>query len=136
MKIIIQLILLGIALISCNSTPKSELINSKKTEIDGKDFIYEEVLISKKDVQISALIMRPAIDTLQQPAILFHTIYPMNRDTVILERAVKHGYASVLSYSRGKLKSNNEITPYEMETEDVNIVIDWISNQSWNNGSV
>lgn len=136
MKQTIQLVLLGIVLISCNSKPKSELINSKNIEIDGKDFIYEEVLISKEDVQISARIMRPAFDTLEQAAILFHSIYAMDRDTVILERAAKQGYISVLSYSRGKVKSNNEITPYEMEMEDVNIVIDWVSNQSWNNGSV
>ena len=55
MKKIIQLTLLGIVLISCNSKPKSELINSKKIEIGGQDFIYEEVLISKKDVEISLL---------------------------------------------------------------------------------
>jgi predicted acyl esterase len=68
--------------------------------------------------------MRPAFDTLKQAAILFHSIYAMDRDTVILERAAKQGYISVLSYSRGKVKSNNEITPYETEMEDVNIVID------------
>lgn len=71
-----------------------------------------------------------------QPAILFHTIYAFPNDSIIAKLAAERGYISIVSYSRGKVNSTNDIMPYEHDAEDVHIVLDWIQAQPWSNGSV
>mgnify|MGYP000265325534 CR=1 FL=1 len=50
--------------------------------------------------------------------------------------AASKGYVGVVATSRGKRLSKDPIEPYKHEYKDVYEVIDWISQQPWNNGKV
>ena len=98
--------------------------------------IEQKLIISPIDsAEISVTFVRKkGIEPL--PAILTFTIYA---DQSNINQAIipaSKGYVGVLATSRGKGLSNNTIEPYRHEHNDVYAVIDWISNQSWNNGKV
>jgi len=122
--------------ISCSPTPEVETLRSATIQVDSTAYLYETILIEQGDVEISAIIFRPKNQEKPQPAILFHTIYAFPNDSIIAKRAAERGYISIVSYSRGKVHSTNDIMPYEHDAEDVHIVLDWIQAQSWSNGSV
>lgn len=51
-------------------------------------------------------------------------------------RAAAHGYAGVVSYTRGKGHSPGPVVPYVHEGSDAAAVIDWIAAQPWSDGRV
>ena len=133
MKIFFSCLLL--ALVSCNSSHQEKKAVTSTT-IDGK-YIIEDILIeTEKDIFISGIVVRNKDEINPKPVILQHTIYVRNRDVNTLKHAVDKGYIGIITYSRGKYKSPNDIFPYEYEATDTYAVIDWISKQKWSNGKV
>lgn len=72
------------------------------------------------------------------PTILVFTIYARNddKDLINLKETADHGYVAMIAYTRGKYRSQDTIIPYEHDAKDAYDVIDWISKQTWSNGSV
>ncbi len=107
-----------------------------KLDEDKRYFIKEEVIVSPRDgAELSVITARKrSADRL--PAILIFTIYAdaSNEKQAIL--AATKGYAGVVATSRGKRLSKDPIEPYTHEFKDVYAVIDWVSQQEWNNGKV
>ncbi|MES2629065.1 MAG: CocE/NonD family hydrolase, partial [Bacteroidota bacterium] len=87
---------------------------------------------------ISAIVVRKKADDAPKPAVLQNTIYVRDygRDMTSLKECADRGYVGVIAYSRGKRFGTDEILPYENDGTDAYDVIDWISRQSWCNGSV
>ncbi|WP_163410396.1 CocE/NonD family hydrolase [Flavobacterium ajazii] len=99
--------------------------------------IQDSVMIKTRDgALISAIVVRKKEVSIPKPVILQYTIYVSDNDLKSLKKAVDNDYVGVIAYSRGKRFSPNEIFPYENDSNDVYDVIDWISKQSWCNGSV
>lgn len=105
-----------------------------------KDSLYtilHDVKIPMKDgVQLNAYVIRHKADTLATPVMLMISCYPSKDYWRSLQHQVRTGMAAVLVYSRGKEKSEGIFEPFEDEAEDNYEVIDWISKQSWCNGSI
>ncbi|MGH1387138.1 CocE/NonD family hydrolase [Kordia sp.] len=128
-------ICLLLILVSCNSSHQEKKAVTG-TRIDG-EYVIEDILIeTEKDIFISGIVVKKKDDARPKPAILQHTIYVRNRDVNTLKHAVDNGYIGIITYSRGKYKSPNDIFPYENEATDTYAVIDWISKQKWCNGKV
>ncbi len=104
----------------------------------GPDYdVQDKVMISSSDgASISAIVVRKKSANLPLPTILQFTIYVRDSDINSLKEAADRGYVGVMAYSRGKYLSPDPIAPYEHEAKDAYAVIDWISKQSWSNGSV
>lgn len=104
------------------------------------DYILEDsVMITTRDgAQLSLMVMRDKHNTKPLPALLQFTIYvrDQGRDLRSLREIVDKGYVGVMAYTRGKRLSKADIWPYEHETNDTYDVIDWISKQTWCNGSI
>lgn len=104
---------------------------------------YEKqtLLIPTADgAQISSLLIRPkALDgnTRKLTTLLGFTIYA-NDDWSYADakKMAAHGYAGMVSYTRGKGSSTAAIQPFEHDGDDVRTVIDWISKQTWGDGRV
>ncbi len=125
-----------IFLVSCG-TKKSNL-TAKVIHENGRDFLLQDsILIPTRDgTEIAVLVVRNKEFTEPLPTILHHTIYRRDNDYARAMLAAGNGYVGVVSYTRGKAWSSGEIIPYEFESEDVNEVIDWITEQPWSNGEV
>ena len=129
--------LLLVVLTSCNSVEDTQ----QKTRVvskEGKQYLVQDsVLITSRDgAKISAIIVRDKAERKPQSAIMFHTIYTRKDDIERAYDAADKGYVGVVSYTRGKNLSPDEITPYEHEGNDVYDVIDWITKQKWSNNEV
>ncbi|RED23415.1 hypothetical protein BD847_2468 [Flavobacterium cutihirudinis] len=101
--------------------------------------IQDSVMIKTRDgALISAIVVRKKGVSGPKPVIFQFTIYVSDngRDLKSLKKAVDNDYVGVIAYSRGKRFSPNEIFPYENDGDDAYDVIDWISKQSWCNGSI
>jgi len=103
--------------------------------------LYEidaSVLIQTPEgVTLSATLVRPrnALEVL--PTAMWFTIYSDRaRNLEIASEAAAHGYAGLVVNARGKLDSDDDIRPYEVETFDTVAAIDWASTQSWSDGRV
>ncbi len=134
-KVAFFLLLAG--LVSCNSI--TDVRQEPRTvSRDGKAYLVQDsVLITTRDgAKVSALIVRSKAETKPQPAILFHTIYTRTDDINRAYEAADKGYVGVVSYTRGKNLSPDEINPYVHEGNDVYDVIDWITEQEWSNEEV
>ncbi len=133
----VAFVLLLVGLVSCNSIPEEQQ-EPRTVSRDGKAYLVQDsVLITTRDgAKVSAIIVRRKAGTKPQPAILFHTIYTRAEDINRAYEAADKGYVGVVSYTRGKHLSPNDITPYEYEGQDVYDVIDWISEQAWSNAEV
>lgn len=70
------------------------------------------------------------------PVILTNNIYAGAYDNALGKRAVAYNYIGVVVNTRGKRNSNDEIEPFEHESEDLYDAIDWISKQLWCNGKI
>ena len=115
------------------------LANTLLKEEDAKRYIIkDDVLIkTKTGATINAIVVRDRTITAPQPTALSFTIYADSVNNLYeAKSAVVNGYVGVVGLTRGKGLSNDEITPYEHEAEDVNVVIDWIIHQPWSNGKV
>ena len=107
------------------------------TENDTTYLIQDSVLINTRDgAKIHAIVVRNAKLIKPSPTVLFHTIYARKSDLKRAKKAVDNGYVGVISYTRGKGLSPNQIVPYLHETTDTYDVIDWISKQGWSNQKV
>ncbi|WP_272149750.1 CocE/NonD family hydrolase [Tenacibaculum aiptasiae] len=129
--------LLLVLLTSCNSKEDIQQ-QSRIVSKNGKQYIVNDsILITTRDgAKISAIIVRSNKKKEPYPTILFHTIYTRKNDINRAYEAADKGYVGIVSYTRGKNLSPDEITPYEHEGNDVYDVIDWITKQKWSNKEV
>ena len=105
-------------------------------EDDRRYVIQDSVLIATADGgTLSAIVAWKKDLVTPQPAALFFNIYT-DLDLDQAKLAAAHGYIGVAANPRGKRLSPDEPDPYEHEIEDTYAVIDWISKQTWSNGSV
>ena len=130
------LIVLPVMIYSCSqdsTVQKSRIVKEKGTNY----LVQDSILIDARDgTKIHVIVVRNAKITKPTAAILFHTIYARKTDISRAKKAADKGYVGVLSYTRGKGLSPNEIVPYEHEPTDVYDVIDWISKQAWSSQEV
>ncbi|MDW3652703.1 MAG: CocE/NonD family hydrolase [Bacteroidia bacterium] len=128
------LILAGLASCSLKNAQVSEKIITE----NGKEYLLQDSLLIKTadGAEIALLVLRDKRLKEPLPTILHHTIYTRDTDFKRAVLAASHGYVGVVSYTRGKAWSSSEIIPYELEVNDVNEVIEWISKQAWSNGEV
>ena len=131
-----SLFVLSVIIYSCSqesTVQKLRIVKEKGTSY----LVQDSILIDVRDgSKIHAIVVRNAKMTKPTAAILFHTIYARKTDISRAKKAADKGYVGVLSYTRGKGLSPNEIVPYEHEPTDVYDVIDWISKQAWSNQEV
>lgn len=118
---------------SAQQTKATRLANN--TDYDIQDSVAIKV---RNGGILSAMIVRKKNDTGSKPVILQYTIYVRDkgRDLKTIKESADNGYIGIIVYSRGKRFSPNEIDPYENDSNDVYDAIDWISKQSWCNGSI
>ncbi len=106
-------------------------------KFDTDNFIIEEKLLKiKSGVQLEILICRKKSQKLKLPVILLNNIYADKNNIVDAKKSAFNGYVGVILATRGKKKSLDKNEPFEHEAQDIYEVIDWISKQSWCNGSV
>jgi uncharacterized protein len=104
---------------------------------DSLYIIQRDVKITLKDgVRLNAYVIRYKEDTAPMPVILMINCYPSVDGWRTVQRYLRRGMAAVLVYNRGKEKSEGIFEPFERDAEDNYDVIDWISKQSWCNGSI
>ncbi len=99
--------------------------------------INDSILIRTRDgAEVPAIVVRPKHQQQPLPVIFFFTIYTEIKNLSIAKEAADRGYVGVVANSRGKRGSSGEVTPYEHDGRDAWDVTDWISKQSWCNGSI
>lgn len=105
---------------------------------DSLYIIQDSVLIpTKSGVPISAIIVQAKKQTDPLPAILFYTTYHQGvGDAILGKRSANRGYVGVVAYARGIRSDLDKYAPYENESSDIYDIIEWMSKQSWCNGSV
>lgn len=105
-----------------------------------KDSLYtiqQDVKIPMKDgIMLNAYYIRHKNDSGPLPVMLMISCYPGNGDWRSMQHFLRPGMAAVMVYVRGKEKSEGIFEPFEHEAEDNYEVIDWISKQTWCNGSI
>lgn len=109
------------------------------TAEDNKRYIIEDSVIikTKYGATLSALVVRKRVIRKPQPAALLFFIYSnLQRSFAEAKYAADQGYIGIVADTRGKRLSPDLIEPYERETQDVNAVIDWITQQPWSDGRV
>lgn len=101
-------------------------------------YTREQVELPTPDgTTLSAYVLRPRAAQGPLPVALVFTIYAeAERPWREAVQGAAHGYAGVIAFSRGKLRSTAPIQPYEHEVRDVNTVIDWASRQPWSDGRI
>lgn len=107
-------------------------------EADAAYEIQERVMIpTRSGVDIYSIIARKRSDSGALPVVLFYTTYYQDKgDESIAKLAADKGYVGVVAYARGIRTDLKHYAPYEHEGTDIYDIIDWISRQSWCNGSV
>jgi putative CocE/NonD family hydrolase len=86
---------------------------------------------------ICAVVVRPRAATSRRPTLLQFTIYAdADQNLNDARQSAAHGYAGVLGLVRGKGCSPGTPSPYLGDTADADVLIDWISKQSWSDGRV
>ena len=100
--------------------------------------IQDDVLVrSGAGATLSVMVVRPRRFTSPQPAALLFNIYSdPGVNLEVAKQAAAHGFVGVVADARGKRLSPDPIRPYEHEVEDTRAVIDWISRQTWSDGTV
>ncbi|WP_460984155.1 CocE/NonD family hydrolase [Spirosoma fluminis] len=120
-------------------TYAQQTLRTKREEAQSNYDVQDSILIKTQDgATLSAMMVRKKGVTQPLPVVFQFTIYVRDsgRDIESLKEAADNGYVGVIAYTRGKRFSPNQIYPYEHEAADAYDVIDWISKQSWCNGSV
>ncbi len=110
-------------------------------QINSSDSIYivqDSILIPiRSGIGISAIVVRKKANTIPLPAILFYTTYYQGAgDNIFGKRSADRDFVGIVAYARGIRTDLKYYAPYEHETTDIFEIIDWISRQSWCNGSV
>jgi uncharacterized protein len=99
--------------------------------------ILQDVKIPMKDgIKLSAYVIRHKEDTMPVPVMLMISCYPGTDEWRTVQYYLRKGVAGVLVHARGKANSEGVFEPFEHEATDNYEVIDWISKQSWCNGSI
>jgi len=135
----LKMAILLLFVVAFNACKKTEVIQQARiVEENEKQYLVQDsVLITTRDgAKISTIIVRDKNVSTPQATILFHSIYARKSDLDRAKKAVDKGYVGVITYTRGKGLSPDEIVPYEHEGNDVYDAIDWISKQSWSNEEV
>ncbi|WP_300485071.1 CocE/NonD family hydrolase [Flavobacterium sp.] len=92
---------------------------------------------TRSGVSISAIIVRKKTNTVPLPAVLFYTTYYQNaNDATFGKKSADRDYVGIVAYARGIKTNLKQYAPYEHEGTDVYDIIDWISKQSWCDGTV
>lgn len=115
------------------------LTDSLVAEDDLRRYVVEDgILVPTPDgAAVSTLLMRPRNATMPLPTLLGFTIYANQAWSMEDARiSAAHGYAAVVSYTRGKGNSSQNPIPLEHDGADASAVIDWISKQAWSDGRV
>lgn len=114
------------------------LFARQSTAPDSVYIIQDSVLIpTRSGIDISATIVRKKTSTSPQPAILFYTTYYQGTgDNIFGKRSADRDFAGIVAYARGIRTDMKNYIPFEHEGTDIYDIIDWISKQSWCNGSV
>ena len=136
MKTILNFVFL---ILIISNTFSQQTSKTKSEDLKSAYDIQDSIMIKTRDgAFVSAIVIRKKGNALPKPVILQHTIYASEggKDFKSLKEAADKDYVGVMTYSRGKRFSPNEIFPYENEANDTYDVIDWISKQKWCNGSV
>lgn len=107
----------------------------------SKDSLYitqDSILIpTKSGIDITAIIVRKKTNVNPLPAILFYTTYYQGAgDKIFGIRSADRDYVGIVAYARGIKTNLKNYIPFENEGTDIYDIIDWISKQSWCNGSV
>lgn len=107
-------------------------------DADSRYEIQLDALIKAPDgATLSAVVVRPKGATERLPTLLTLSIYTDVQGTIGgCKPAVDRGYACVGADTRGKRLSPDPVVPYERDAEDAHAILDWITQQSWSNGSV
>lgn len=107
-------------------------------QIDTIYFIQDSVNIpTKSGIDISAIVVRKKENTSPLPAILFYTTYYQDAsDAIFGKKSADRDYVGVVAYARGIKTNLKHYAPFEHEGNDIYDIIDWISKQSWCNGSI
>ncbi|MBV7530494.1 CocE/NonD family hydrolase [Chitinophaga sp. sic0106] len=137
MKYLLLLLLLSSYSYCFAQYPGAEYDSLRKA-MENDYHVEDSILIvSPAGVTLTATLVRAKRLTAKVPGILFYTIYANpGRSLREAKSMADHGYAGIVANARGKYLSRDSIRPYEKECEDVNVVIDWISRQSWCDGAV
>lgn len=111
---------------------------AQQAGIDSTYLVKDSILLTTPDgAALSVMVVRKREVKVPLPAVLYFTVYT-NPARYLKEAKdiADRGYVGVVAETRGKHLSPDTILPYEHEVNDVNVVIDWVSKQSWCNGSV
>jgi putative CocE/NonD family hydrolase len=86
---------------------------------------------------ICAVVVRPRGSDTRLPTLLQFTIYA-NADQNLSDarQSAAHGYIGVVGLTRGKGCSPGTPVPYIGDAADADVLIEWISTQSWSDGRV
>lgn len=105
---------------------------------DSTYFIQDSVQVpTQSGIPLSAIIVRKKANSGPLPAVLFYTTYHQGpNDAIFGKRSADRDYVGIVTYARGIRTDLKNYIPYEHETQDLYDLIDWISKQSWCNGSV
>lgn len=108
------------------------------TSNDSIYTVQDSVLIpTKSGINISAIIVRKKANKNPLPAILFYTTYNQGSgDAIFGKRSADKDYVGIVAYARGIRTDLKHYAPYEHEGTDIYDIIEWISKQSWCNGSI
>ena len=113
------------------------IVNEAIKRDENKRYIIDEQLIvSPRDGAELSVMTAHKRDAAPMPAIVLFTIYAEESNKKQALLAASKGYAGVVANSRGKRSSETAIDPLKHEYKDVYAVIDWVSKQYWNNGSI
>lgn len=114
------------------------LLKAQTGNPDTDYIIRDSVLIpTRSGIDISAIVVRKKTNTAPLPAVLFYTTYFQGpKDSYFGKLSADRDYVGIVAYARGIRRELKDYAPYEHEGTDVYDIIDWISKQSWCNGSV
>lgn len=100
--------------------------------------VQPEVLVTLPNgAEISTTIVRSREQSTKLNTALQFTIYADESAHIKSAiQAASYGYVGIVANSRGKRGSRNEIVPWEHDGEDAALLIDWITEQAWSNGTV
>ncbi|WP_130733708.1 CocE/NonD family hydrolase [Flavobacterium sp. J27] len=116
----------------------STILGQQSVTQDSLYVIQDDVLIpTKSGVALSAIIVQKKEGNTPLPVVLFYTTYYQGKsDAYFAKLSADKGYVGVVTYARGIKTDLKDYAPYEHETSDIYDVIDWLSKQSWCNGTV
>ena len=112
---------------------------TQQTNINDNIYIIQDSVSipTRNGIDISAIIVRKRTNMQPLPVVLFYTTYYQGKtDDYFAKISAEKDYIGIVAYARGIKTNLKEYAPYEHEATDVYDIIDWISKQTWCNGSV